>query len=79
MRVQIKYFALLKEEAGKSEESLETKALTYKDLYQELQASHGFSLHADLIQVAVNDEYCSIDAPLIQNAKVVFIPPVAGG
>lgn len=77
--IQVKYFALLKEEAGINQESLKTNALTYKDLYLELKETHKFSLGSDHIQVAVNDEYCSLDSKVSEGAKVVFIPPVAGG
>jgi molybdopterin-guanine dinucleotide biosynthesis protein A/molybdopterin converting factor small subunit len=79
LHVQIKYFALLRDEAGLAEESRVTHAKTYRQLFHELKREHKFSLSECMVQVAVNDSYTSLDTQLTDNAKVVFIPPVAGG
>jgi len=79
LQVQIKYFALLRDEAGLAEETRTTFASTYRQLFHELKREHKFSLSECMVQVAVNDSYTSIDTLLTDNAKVVFIPPVAGG
>ncbi len=78
-RVQVQYFALLREQAGCSEELVETAAPTPGRLYQELGARHGFSLPVDRVKVALNGEIAPWDAPLEDGARLVFIPPFAGG
>lgn len=79
MRVHIQYFALLREQRGVSEETLETAATNARALYEELKARHRFSLPAERIRAAVNDEFIPAGAPLHDGDRVVFIPPVAGG
>ena len=41
---RVQYFALLREQAKCSEESLSSGAATPQDLYAELTARHGFTL-----------------------------------
>ena len=77
--VSIRYFALLREQRGLSEEKLQTAAATPAELYNELHARHGFTLPADRVRAAVNGEFVTADAPLSSGAEIVFIPPVAGG
>lgn len=79
MRVDVLYFAILREQAGRSAESLDTKAATPADLYEEVRAAHGLTLPRALLRVAVNDEFCDWSRPLAAGDRVVFIPPVAGG
>ncbi len=77
--INIEYFALLREEAGKDAETMKTEKNTFAELYDELKERHGFSLAIDMIQVAVNDEFSDHSQELRDGDKVVFIPPVAGG
>lgn len=77
--LRVQYFALLREQAKCSEESLQTDAATARDLYAELTARHGFTLPADMLKVAVNAEFADWSRPLAAGDTVVFIPPVAGG
>lgn len=76
--VNIKYFASLREKAGVETEEMAFEG-TYRELYEELSRKHGFQLPHEMVQVAVNDEFASMNALVVQNSKVVFIPPVAGG
>lgn len=78
-RVTVQYFAVLREQAGRSEESLETSADTPRALYDELAARHGFKLAPEAVKVAVNDEFAAWEQALADHDRVVFIPPVAGG
>ncbi|MBM4192188.1 MAG: molybdenum cofactor biosynthesis protein MoaAD [Gammaproteobacteria bacterium] len=75
----VQYFALLREEAGRSEETLTTAARTPAELYIELQSRYGFTLPTDMLKVAVNSEFGDWNQPLQHNDVIVFIPPVAGG
>lgn len=79
MHLKIQYYALMREQAGRSEETLETKAATAADLYSELQARYGFTLSREQLKVAVNSEFSTWSRKLVSGDAVVFIPPVAGG
>jgi molybdopterin-guanine dinucleotide biosynthesis protein A len=79
MRLNIQYYALMREQAGRSDETLETTATTPADLYSELKARYGFTLSREQLKVAVNSEFASWSQQLAAGDSVVFIPPVAGG
>ena len=79
MQLKIQYYALMREQAGRSEETLETSAATPADLYVELAARYGFTLSREQLKVAVNSEFSDWSRQLAANDAVVFIPPVAGG
>jgi molybdopterin-guanine dinucleotide biosynthesis protein A len=79
MQLKIQYYALMREQAGRSEETLETSAATPADLYTELAARYGFTLSREQLKVAVNSEFSDWTRKLAANDAVVFIPPVAGG
>jgi len=77
--IEVQYFAVLREQAGRSRESLETTAATAADLYGELQARHGLDISRDSLRVAINEEFSEWSHPLSPGDRVVFIPPMAGG
>ncbi len=79
IRLRVQYYALFREQAGRSEETLETSATTPAELYRELQARHPFKLAQQQLKVAVNTDFRDWDAPLASGDTIVFIPPVAGG
>jgi molybdopterin-guanine dinucleotide biosynthesis protein A len=79
MHLKIQYYALMREQAGRSEETLETSAVTPADLYEELATRYGFTLSRDQLKVAVNSEFSDWSRKLNGGDAVVFIPPVAGG
>ena len=79
MQLRIQYFALMREQAGRSDETLETSAATPADLFAELTARYGFTLSREQLKVAVNTEFSDWSRRLIPGDAVVFIPPVAGG
>jgi len=78
-RVQVRYFAVLREQAGCSDEALETTARTPEELYEELRARRGLLLAPQFLRVAVNDEFSDWRHTLADGDTVVFLPPVAGG
>lgn len=78
-QVHVQYYAVLREQAQRSEESVSTSAATPAALYDELRARHGFALARTQLRVAVNGEFADWNAPLAEGARIVFIPPVAGG
>jgi molybdopterin synthase sulfur carrier subunit len=77
--INIKYFAMFRERAGVESETLEVNFETYGELYAFLSDKYRFELPRDMIQVAVNDEFSHWQERIIPHAKIVFIPPVAGG
>ncbi|HTX23903.1 MAG TPA: NTP transferase domain-containing protein [Steroidobacteraceae bacterium] len=79
MRITVQYYALLREQAGRSAETLTTEARTPRELYAELRKRHPFSLAPEMLRVAVNSEFGDWSQPLGEGDAVVFIPPVAGG
>lgn len=78
-QIRVQYFALLREQAGRSDESLVTRARTPRELYEELKSRYPFSLAPEMLRVAVNTEFGEWSQPLADGDAVVFIPPVAGG
>jgi molybdopterin synthase sulfur carrier subunit len=77
--IRVQYFALFRDQAKCEEETLDVTSQTYGDLYLELSKRHGFDLPKEMIQVAVDDEFTSMNSTVVNGTKIVFIPPVAGG
>ena len=78
-RITVQYYALLREQAGRRDEALVTRARTPSQLYAELSRRYPFSLGPETLRVAINTEFRDWSAPLADGDAVVFIPPVAGG
>lgn len=76
---EVRYFASLRELAGTERETLTVNSSTYGELYDLLAKKYEFPLSKGMVQVAVNDEFADLQDPIIDGARVVFIPPVAGG
>lgn len=79
IEIRVQYYAVLREQAGRSTENLATRARTPRELYAELAAKYPFTLPADMLRVAINAEFGDWTQPLEPGDAVVFIPPVAGG
>jgi len=77
--IRVQYYALLREQAGRSDETLTTSARTAHELYAELSQRYPFTLPVELLRVAINSEFGEWSQPLKAGDAVVFIPPVAGG
>ena len=77
--ITVQYYALLREQAGRREETLLTAARTPGELYAELSGRYPFSLAPEVLRVAINSEFRDWSTPLAEGDAVVFIPPVAGG
>ena len=79
MTVRVVYFALLREQAGLSEEDLDTSAATPDALFAEIANRHGLTAPKASLRVAINEDFAAWDAPLSVGDTVAFLPPVAGG
>lgn len=77
--LRVQYYAVLREQAGRSEETLDTTATTPAELYDELRRRHPFQLAPNQLKVALNADFSDWHTPLRHGDTVVFIPPVAGG
>ncbi len=77
--IRVQYYALLREQAGRRDESVVTAAGTPGELFRELSNRHHFTLLPEMLKVAVNAEFRDWTHPLASGDVVVFIPPVAGG
>lgn len=79
MQIQVNYFAILREQRGVASEQITTSATTARELFSELSERHKFSLPRNRLRVAINGEFASWDAQLVEGASLALIPPVAGG
>jgi molybdenum cofactor guanylyltransferase len=77
--LRVQYFAVLREQAGRSEEALSSHARDARELYTELRATRGLKLQPEQLRVAINEEFSDWSQPLKDGDTVVFLPPVAGG
>ncbi len=83
MKVNIKYFASIRESVGTGSEQLQTTAATLGALRDELIArggAHAQSLaRGRAVRVALNQVMSAEDAALVDGCEVAFFPPVTGG
>lgn len=79
LRLQIRFFAVLREQAGCATLKLTTAARNPAEVYAELQKSYALTFPANLLRVAINERYGDMQTSLSTGDHVVFIPPVAGG
>lgn len=79
MKITIRYFALLREERGCGQETLERESSTVEELYLSLRSQHGFRLEPGQIRFAVGTAYVDPKTVLQDGDEVTFLPPVSGG
>lgn len=79
MKIQIHYFAVLREQAGRSSESWESSARDPEELWTEIARHHGFQVDRSGLSVAVDEAIVAWDHPLAEGSEVAFLPPVSGG
>ena len=83
MKVNIKYFAFIREALGQSSETRDTQAKTVAALRDELLALspvHALALSRDKpIRMALDQVMCDESATLYEGCEVAFFPPVTGG
>lgn len=77
--IGVRFFAMLREQAGCSTLTVVSSATDPHALYGELQARLGLTCDASLLRVAINGRYARFADALAEGDEVVFIPPVAGG
>lgn len=83
MKVQLRYFASIREAIGSGSETLETAATTLSALREELIGRGGAHAEAlargKAVRVALNQTMSDETAALTEGAEIGFFPPVTGG
>lgn len=79
MTVQVRYFAVLRDQRGVDRETIEVPAMTARQFAHHLIDLHSFTLPSSLVRVAVNGQFVDDDYAISDGEEVVLIPPVAGG
>mgnify|MGYP000949335647 CR=1 FL=1 len=76
MSITVKYFAVLREETGKSQDIIQfQQGMTVSDVWRTIMDK---DMPTD-IKVAVNMEYTRHDASLKDGDELAFFPAVTGG
>lgn len=78
-RVQVLYFASLRDAAGVDSEIVEGNAADLRGLYEALRQRHRFALTSSQLRVAVDGAFARWDDVPPDGSEVAFIPPVSGG
>lgn len=79
VRVEVLYFAALRDAAGTASEQVETAAADLSALYAQVQARHRLPFRQAQLRVAVDGAFVDWAQPLRAGSVVAFIPPVSGG
>ena len=81
MRIQVCYFAALREAVGRPAEVLDIPAgARLADLARLLEARHpAIVAHRHGLRYAVAQRFAEPDTPLAEGVEVALIPPVSGG
>lgn len=77
MSINIRYFASLKEQVGRSKDELQfDTALTVHDVWQRLNPELAMP---ESVLASINMEYVQLDTLVQDGDELAFFPPVTGG
>ena len=79
MNIDVRYFALFREQTGCESEFVEWRGGTAADLFQMMVNEHSALQPEAAALVAINDEMAGWKTTLEEGDEVLFFPPVAGG
>ncbi len=83
MKIQVRYFASIREAIGTPAEPVDTAATTLGGLRTELMGRGGAYAeclaHGRALRMAQNQVMADETTPLAEGAEVAFFPPVTGG
>jgi len=77
--ITVRYFAMFREHAGLSTETLSLAAETAADVFAATRERHGSTEPRGHCKVAINDVMVSWDSKVEDGDTVLLFPPVAGG
>jgi len=78
MKLNVKYFGMIAEWTGTTEQSIECPVSTVQDLKTQLETEHP-KLKDISYQVAVNHKIASNEEKLNEQDELALLPPFAGG
>jgi len=79
-KINIEYFAVLSQEAGKAKEELATHANTVEELFDELKQLYHFSLSEKQVKITLNNQCVSSwKTPISTGDHLLLLVPLAGG
>ncbi len=83
MKIEVRYFASIRETVGQGSETLDTSAATVGALRDEIIARGGgyasALAHGKAVRMALDQALVDGEAALRAGAEVAFFPPVTGG
>jgi molybdopterin synthase sulfur carrier subunit len=83
MKVNVRYFAAIREAVGQSSETLDTQAVTLAELRDALIARGDAWAQAlsreRAVRAALDQSLCDESTALHEGCEVAFFPPVTGG
>jgi molybdopterin synthase sulfur carrier subunit len=79
VRLELLYFASLREAAGLEREQVATDAPDLAGVYAQADARHGLGWPHERLRVAVDGQFAAWSDRPRDGSEVVFIPPVSGG
>jgi molybdopterin synthase sulfur carrier subunit len=83
MKVQVRYFAAIREAIGLGTEEVQTQSQTVAELREELRLRGGAYAEAlaqgRAVRTALDQVLCEPTAPLHEGCELAFFPPVTGG
>ena len=86
MKINVKYFASIREAIGQGSEVLQTSSTTLGQLRNELAARGGAyaecldaAFKGKTLRMALNQDMSDDSAVLVDGCEVAFFPPVTGG
>lgn len=79
MKINVNYYAMFREAAGCSNETVEMDSSDAVHLFDSLKSKYDFSMCRSHVRLAINDAFVDWETPLNDGDSIVFIPPVAGG
>lgn len=83
MKIQLRYFASIREDLNLASEDIDTSAVSVAALLSELRTRGGAYAQALAegrpVRVAINQVMARADTPLTDGAEVGLFPPVTGG
>ena len=78
-KITVRYFAMFREHAGLSEETIESEVVTAMDVFEQTRSRHGSSEPMGHCKVAINDQMADWESNVNDGDTVLLFPPVAGG
>lgn len=79
MKVQIQYFAVLRDRSGISKETIEVNVQSVRELIDEIIVSRSLGLPPSLIRIALNGSFVDDQTLIKDGDEITLIPPVSGG